>query len=1112
MSTKEPTFGTTGERLRSFALSDDARERASALATRYWEIAAYGFLFISAAILRFYNLGARAMHHDESLHGFYGYAFTKGLRNVFTVGTDNWSSNYHHVPFMHGPFQFIGSGFMMWIFGDGEYQARILAATMGTGMVLMPWLLRKQLGTVGALAASAFIAFSPTLLYYSRFTREDIYAAFWTLGIVIFLWRYLASRDEKWLFLSAGFLAGLFCTKETSAFTAVAFLGFLDYLVAVHLADQIRAKDKSMSDVAYAAITIGMLFAAPFIILLWPLIASWREKYDLDKMPAAGIAFFVLGSLAAPQYAAFLQMGLGDSWQLRSGGADLHVAREERTVAYTSIILLIGASAVIGVLLRPRTWLIAAAAFWVPFVLLSTTFFTNFAGFMSVIWGSFDYWISQQDVARGNQPIYYYFVTIPVYEFVPLGVSIAAMLYYGIAGNVRRAAIVGGMALAVIFFLVLPPGPEILRAPLAHVWIPFTIVLIGVMALPMDHFNRFLIFWLVTMSFVLTVASEKMPWLNVHIALPLAILAGKFFGDMLQTLDVREDLPKFERFAPFLYASVAAALAIVVFTLVGPWQPASFGAWTLVAVAAISVYWAFTGYSRRTALQVAMVAAVVAFSVFTIRAGRLAAWGHPNNPFVGQPGDVATRDYGEVPTELLVYTQTSGDIPELRDRIAAYARETGLGYNQPIVVDDGKDSFTWPWAWYLRDYKSVAYAQYDANYEPAAGAILLVSQGNAANVNPLGYAPGIPYHHRRWFQEEYRGHGGDGTYTTHDFFGDIVSPHQWDFWIDFWVRRTHPAPAPGTVDGVAYFPGEGSLEPAAPTVRTEGTQIVIGGRGFAKGQLEGPSDVALDAEGNLYIADTVNDRIQKYAADGVFLAYAGGFGSDVKIEQPWSMTVADDGTVFVASTWDHTILKLDKDLKQVDQWGAGGQLKDGDTDPFKLFGPREITLAPNGNVLIADTGNSRVVEYTADGEFVRQFGSAGASGGPLEFSEPVGIEVNAAGDIYIGDFWNKRVVVLDKDLNLKTTIAVDAWGSDAVTDRGYMALLDDGRLLVTDPTNGKVLAFGLDGAPLASYDVPKEGDLTFARPIGIATDGTSVYVADSSGNVVRKIPLTEIIP
>jgi hypothetical protein len=95
--------------------------------------------------------------------------------------------------------------------------------------------------------------------------------------------------------------------------------------------------------------------------------------------------------------------------------------------------------------------------------------------------------------------------------------------------------------------------------------------------------------------------------------------------------------------------------------------------------------------------------------------------------------------------------------------------------------------------------------------------------------------------------------------------------------------------------------------------------------------------------------------------------------------------------------------------------------------------------------------------------------------------------------------------------------------SNAVTDRPYMALLADGRLLVTDPnpcttapqcptaTNGKVLVFDTAGKLIASYEPPKEGKSVVERPIGIATDGTSVLVADSAGSVVRKIPLSEIV-
>jgi sugar lactone lactonase YvrE len=373
------------------------------------------------------------------------------------------------------------------------------------------------------------------------------------------------------------------------------------------------------------------------------------------------------------------------------------------------------------------------------------------------------------------------------------------------------------------------------------------------------------------------------------------------------------------------------------------------------------------------------------------------------------------------------------------------------------------------------------------------------------------YNEPIPYHHRRWFPEEYR--GKDGKYTTQDFFSDLITPSVvFDNWLDFWVRRTPPA-AIGEVDGVAFFPkGFESIKPPPPAeiARTEGNQLIVGGTGTRQGQLTGPSGTFLDNDGNLWVADTNNNRVQKYDSNGGFLLTLGGFGSATSLKEPWSVVVRDDGKVFVADTWNHKLIRFDAEGKVEKEWGVGGQTSDADTDPFKLYAPRDITLSPDGNILIADTGNNRIVEYTDDGEFVRQFGKKGTSGAADELSEPVGIRVASNGDMYIGDFWNKRVVVLDKDLALKRTIPVDEWGSQAVTERAYMALLDDGRLLVTDPTNGKIITFADDGSRSGTYDVPKDGVAATARPIGISSDGTNVLVADSVGNVIRRIPLGEV--
>ncbi len=1127
MSVQEPNIpyggGTTADRLKTMTMNAETRERISVLASRYWEPASYAVLVIFAAVLRFYNLGARAMHHDESLHGFFSYGFTKGVTDLFTFNGP--SDTYKHVPFMHGPFQFIGNGFMMAIFGDGEYQVRMMAATLGTAMVFMPFLLRKQLGTVGALATAVFIAVSPTLLYYSRFTREDIYAAFWTFGLVIFMWRYIATKQDRYLILTAGFLAGSFLTKETTFMTAAAFIGFMDFLFALHIADKIRAKSTTITPLKYTLLVLALLPGALAIAIGWPFIENWRKKYDLDEMPPAANLVIVLGTLSLPQYAAGIQLlpGFGKEWRNRAGDTgNYHIADAEFRVAMVSIFALIGVSTAIGVLWRPKTWLIAAAAFWIPFILLYTTFFSNPAGFFSGIWGSMDYWISQQDVRRGNQPDYYYFITIPIYEFLPLVLALAAGAYYAVRGKARNAIFVGAGLLAIILLLLLPPGPDVQKVSLLHIVLPFSIVLLGIFSFQMDVLNRFLLFWTVITAFALTVAGEKMPWLNVHIALPLAVVAGRFVGEMVENTDLRSDLPKLERLAPFVYAAIASAIAILVFLVVGPLSFASIGGWLLVVVAAFAVYWAYSGYSRHTAAQVALVGLVAALSMFTLRVGIFSSWGHPNpNPLL-KGGVLATRDYGEVPDELLVYTQTSGDIPVLRDRIDQYAKESGLGDKTPIVVDSS-DGYTWPWAWYLRNYTAVQYPQIGSNFQPPPNSIVLANKNNANNVQTGGqYAEPVTYHHRRWFPEEYR--GADGKYSSRDFFRGLFSLSQLNSWRKYFVERIPPGEL-GTVDGVAFFPKGFSnvpTVPVGPTVRTEGTQLVIGSSGSAPGQLNGPSDVAFDSAGNIYVADTNNNRIEEYSPTGEFKAVAGGFSSpDVVLNQPWSMTVTSDGTVFVADTWDHKIVKLDKNLKKVKEWGGGGQVE-ANGDPFKLFGPREIALTADGHLLVADTGNGRIIEYTQDGDLVRQFGAKGKSGDPLQFDEPVGVVAGPTGDIYVADFWNQRIVHLDKDLRSKGEIKIPTWGSTSVTDRPYMALLIDGRLLVTDPNpctsaptcptaqDGKVLVFDAAGSPAGSFDLPKEPGSAVVRPVGIASDGTSVLVADSSGQVVRKIPLSEI--
>jgi uncharacterized protein (TIGR03663 family) len=123
-------------------------------------------------LLRMHEVGVRALHHDESLHAVYSWYLYVGR-------------GYVHDPLMHGPYQFHMPALIYWLFGDNNVTARLGAVLHGTGIILLPYFLRHELGRRGVIAAALLFTVSPAFLYFSRFMREDIYFAFFTFGMVV---------------------------------------------------------------------------------------------------------------------------------------------------------------------------------------------------------------------------------------------------------------------------------------------------------------------------------------------------------------------------------------------------------------------------------------------------------------------------------------------------------------------------------------------------------------------------------------------------------------------------------------------------------------------------------------------------------------------------------------------------------------------------------------------------------------------------------------------------------------------------------------------------------------------------------------------------------------
>ncbi|HPO09030.1 MAG TPA: TIGR03663 family protein, partial [bacterium] len=173
-------------------------------------------IFAVGAFLRLYQLSEMAYHHDESLHAYYSY-------KLFHDGR----SEYHYDPVYHGPFLYHYTALIYALFGDSDFTGRLPEVTFGLLMLVLILRLRPWIGTPGVICTLIAVALSPTLTYFSRFARNDIFIATMTLGIVVFAMDYIRTKQPLHLVGSLFFLGLMYCCKENSLITGFILCSYL---------------------------------------------------------------------------------------------------------------------------------------------------------------------------------------------------------------------------------------------------------------------------------------------------------------------------------------------------------------------------------------------------------------------------------------------------------------------------------------------------------------------------------------------------------------------------------------------------------------------------------------------------------------------------------------------------------------------------------------------------------------------------------------------------------------------------------------------------------------------------------------------------------------------
>ena len=655
-----------------------------------WYGVAVALLLAATAVLRLWDLDARGMHHDESIHVQLSYNLMRG-------------STYRHEPAYHGPLQYHVNAALFWLLGASDTTGRLAYALMGIALVGLPFLLRDYLGRWGALLCALLLAVSPSMLYFSRFARNEAYMLAFALGLAVCLWRYLQHERPGYLYVAAGLLALMFTAKETA------------YL--------------------YVAI-----FGAIFFLFALPDLVPWLlGRVRLSDFRAPGAVFVLLLTLTLPQWSALtsvLAEPLG--WTLarpQAEGVDLGVvgmpANLSLTIAAGGIVVaMFLLSAWMGLSWNPRRWLVAALIFYGVWALLYSSFFTSPGGLFTGVWQGMGYWLAQQEVKRGGQPWYYYFVLGSLYEFLALGVGLVAAFSYA-----RKA----------------------------------------------EAFSLFLVLWALLSFVAYTVAGEKMPWLLANIALPFLLLTGKFLGDVLEGMPWRR---VWERWAwPALPLTLALLLvggrALYLF-LRPDFTPTLHFWWSLGAGALFLATLAHVAYRRRRDRALALVGlgVVVALLGMTVVVALRAAY------------DSADDD----PIEMLVYAQGSVSIPRNAARAEALGERLGVGKAVEVTIDNEVTwPAVWYFRDFTRVgypcLKSAGEGGYAAHCRPLeaplSAQVLWVTPAHATRDAAAleGYQRTGVWRGTMWFPEVYR------NLTPRRIWESMQTKAGWRGPLDYWLLR-----------------------------------------------------------------------------------------------------------------------------------------------------------------------------------------------------------------------------------------------------------------------------------------------------------------------------------
>jgi DNA-binding beta-propeller fold protein YncE/4-amino-4-deoxy-L-arabinose transferase-like glycosyltransferase len=855
--------------------------------------------------------------------------------------------------------------------------------------------------------------------------------------------------------------------------------------------------------ISHPAVILGVVLLLLAIAALVFGIRALIKEFGLaalrDKFPAVDL-LVVMTTTLLPQLAA-LPMAL---FNLNPFDGDPYEKIKDVNyilAAAGCLITVVVPAAIVGLVWNKKLWSMYAGIFFGIYILLFSVCFTNFIGVVMGLVAAVNYWMAQQEVQRGSQPWYYYLaIQIPIYEYLPALLALSAP---GVALWLRRRSGVSvesplpedgqtpGPGPVVASFVLSPMlwmiGYWCITAfaaftvagekmPWLTVHITFPLLLIGgwVIGRVVDH-----------VDWPSVLASPR--WVGVLIGpgilVAALIAAGKilggprpFSGNSLEALSATGNF--------VFYAMLAAAGTVLLWRL---WRgmPSEviarisfLGTALVLAVCTLRTAWA-ASYIRYDDATEFLVYAHAASGVKTA---------------IAQIEEISRKTQDDL--DLVVpYDLRSGWLVHwyLREYPNAYNYGEDLNrtlVDAPVIIvadyywsqadrlfADTHYSFTYMRMWWpMMDYFDLTWERvWNAASDPAYRSALW----------------------QIWFNRDYTEYG---QVTGKDFsLSNWPSGERMRLYV-----RKDLATAVWQYGSEAFTPPV-EMDPYANAVRTVDAEAIWGQAGVEPGSLQRPRAVAVAPDGSVYVADTGNHRIEHFSPDGNLLHFWGAFSgpdaaqaADGTFNEPWGLAVDSKGLVYVADTWNFRIQKFSADGAFLAAWGSTTY----DGPGYQFYGPRAIAIDSKDRVFVADTGNKRITVFDTEGNYLMEIGEPGYDYG--QFDEPVGLGFGPDGRLYVADTWNRRIQVFQEiqgEFVYLTEWVIDGWEGQSTDTKPYLAVSGDGRVWVTDPGNARVLVFDADGGFLFTFGQFGDDPASFGLPTGIAAGPEGrIFVTDTDNH------------